>query len=428
MKEIIDKDLDIKRELIKTNEADKIFKKQNMKDKLRLSKYRQKEDIHVYNLDGFYDKFYGYLAPSTGFIDKFNLKYYRPGIIIQYPREDSNFDIPDFIEQNKLAKIFKETETWGEILDVGNVGALNDKVKDGSIGDIIRVSETLHEKKLSYIADSITNDKNIRIILIAGPSSSGKTTFAQRLSIHLRVNGKKPISISLDDYFVNREDTPLDENGEYDFESIDAIDIEKFNEDLIKLINGDEVRLPKFDFISGKRKFRDKPIKINKDQPIIIEGIHGLNEKLTRSIPKNNKFKVYVSALTQLNIDYHNRIPTTDTRLLRRMVRDHNYRGNDAVRTLKLWDSVRKGEESNIFPYQEEADVMFNSALVYELAVLKKYAEPLLKEIDSSSKYYAESKRLLKFLNYFKDISEEENIPNTSIIREFVGGSCFRED
>ncbi len=428
MKEIIESDLDINREKISKEEADKIFNQQNMKDKLRLSKYRTKEFIHVYNFDGLYDKFYGYLAPSTAYIDKFDLKYYEPGIIIQFPRKEENFEIPKFEEHKKLAKIFKEAEEWGEILDLGFVGALNDKIKSGEINNIIRVSEALHEKKIAYIADQICSDENIKVIMIAGPSSSGKTTFAERLSIQLRVNGKKPISISLDNYFVNRENTPRDENGEYDFESIDAIDIKQFNEDLINLMNHQKVRLPIYNFYTGRREYAKEELEIYEDTPIIIEGIHGLNEKLTQLIPKKNKFKIYISALTQLNIDRHNRIPTTDTRLIRRIVRDHKYRGNNAENTLKLWSSVRKGEEKNIFPFQEEADAMFNSALGYELAVLKKYAVPLLKEISRTNKYYAESKRLLKFLAYFIDIDDESVIPNTSIIKEFTGGSCFREE
>jgi uridine kinase len=428
MKEIIDSDIEIKRERITIKEAEKIFTRQGMDDKLKLLKYREKEYIHVYNLDGYYDTFYGYLTPSTGYINKFDLRYYHPGVIIQFPRKESNFNIPKFEEQNKLAKIFKESEEWGDILEVGYVGALNEKIEDGSFEEIIRISEALHEKKIAYIADRITKDDDIRVVLIAGPSSSGKTTFTERLAIQLKVNGKKPISISIDDYFVNREDTPRKENGEYDFESIEAIDVKKFNEDLIKLMDGEIVELPTYNFITGRREYRGRRVQIDKDQPILIEGIHGLNEKLTSLIPHKNKFKIYVSALTQLNIDRHNRIPTTDTRLIRRIVRDSKYRGNTALMTLKLWNSVRDGEEKNIFPYQEEADVMFNSALAYELAVLKKYAVPLLKEIDSASEYYSESKRLLKFLNYFKSAEYEFAIPNTSIIREFIGGSCFRKE
>ncbi|EOD01609.1 uridine kinase family protein [Caldisalinibacter kiritimatiensis] len=426
MQEIIDADIDIKREKISIDKAKEIFQGQGMEDKLRLLKYREKDYIHVYNLDGYYDTFYGYLAPSTGYIKKFALKYYEPGIIIRFPRKQSNFMLPKFEAHNKLAKIFKESEEWGDILEVGDVASLNDKIRDGSFEEIIRISEALHEKKIAYIADKISEDNDKRVVLIAGPSSSGKTTFTERLSIQLKVNGKRPISISLDNYFVNREDTPRDENGDYDFESLEAIDIKQFNEDLINLMKGESVELPIYNFLTGKREYMGNKVQIDKDQPILIEGIHGLNEKLTSLIPHKNKFKIYVSALTQLNIDSHNRIPTTDTRLIRRIVRDAKYRGNNALKTLQLWSSVRRGEEKNIFPFQEEADVMFNSALVYELAILKKYAEPLLKEIDRTNEYYSESKRLLKFLSYFKSANYESDIPKTSIIREFIGGSCFR--
>ncbi|MTI47013.1 MAG: nucleoside kinase [Firmicutes bacterium] len=428
MEKIIKQDIPIERKLVSKDEAIKIFKDMNMEEKVRLLNQRDKDTKHVYNLEGYYDTFYGYLATSTGVIDEFDLKYYHPGVIIQLPRKESDFKIPEFQEQSKLAKIFKEAETWGDILDVGYVSSLNEKILNNSIGDIIRISEALHEKKIANIADKICEDKDKRLILIAGPSSSGKTTFAQRLAIQLKVNGKKPISISLDDYFVNREDTPIDENGKFDFEALEAIDIKTFNEDLVKILEGEEVEIPTFNFLTGHREYKGKKIKADKDHPIIIEGIHGLNNKLTPSIPQKNKFKIYVSALTQLNIDGHNRIHTTDTRLIRRMVRDKNFRGNDALRTLELWDNVRRGEERNIFPYQEEADVMFNSALVYELAILRKYVEPLLMEIDKSNSFYSESKRLQKFIKYFKSVHEEQEIPCTSIIREFIGGSCFTEE
>lgn len=428
MNEIIREDLLIDRKLVPISEGVKIFTSQKMNDKVKLLNQSQKEYRHLYNLDGFYDTFYGYLAPSTGYVKEFDLRHYHPGIIIQFPRKEENFKIPEFEEQSKLAKVFKEAEEWGDILDVGYVSSLNEKINNNKFDEIIRISEALHEKKIAYIADMICEDEDKRLILIAGPSSSGKTTFAQRLAIQLKVNGRKPISISLDDYFVNRQDTPLDENGKYDFESIDAIDIKTFNTDLIKLLEGEEVELPTFNFYTGQREYKGRKIKVDIRHPIIIEGIHGLNEKLTFSIPQQNKFKIYISALTQLNLDSHNRIHTTDTRLIRRMVRDVKFRGNDPIRTLELWDSVRRGEEKNIFPFQEEADVMFNSALVYELAVLRKHAEPLLSGIDKSSEFYAESKRLLKFIGYFSSIEQEDVIPCTSIIREFVGGSCFTEE
>lgn len=425
MREIIDSDYEIIREEIDINSAKEIFNKQNMIDKVRLLNHVKKERVHVYSLENLYDTYYGYLAPSTGYIDKFDLIYYHPGIVLQYPVSAEKYKIPKFVEHQKLFKIFRESEKWGDILDIGYVGVLNDKVRNGQIEEIIRISEALHEKKIAYIADTICENEDIRIILIAGPSSSGKTTFAQRLGIQLKVNGKKPISISIDDYFVNREDTPLDEDGKYDYESIEAVDLDLFNSDLAKLLAGEEVEIPRFNFVSGKREYTGEKIKIDEKHPIIIEGIHGLNNRLTEAIPQKNKFKIYISALTQLNLDAHNRIHTTDARLIRRMVRDYKYRGNSAETTLERWDSVRRGEERNIFPFQEEADVMFNSALVYELSVLKKYAVPLLKEIDNSSVLYKESKRLLRFLSYFVDIEKDDSIPNTSIIREFIGGSCF---
>lgn len=428
MRELIEQDLDITREKVDKEQARKIFEVQEMDDKLELLKYRKKDYIHMYNLENYYDIFYGYLAPSTGYIKKFDLKYYSPGVIIQFPRKENDFSIPEFQKQKKLFTIFRETEKWGEILEIGCVGVLNNKIVDGSIEEIIRVSEALHEKKIAYIADKIEENGDIRVISIAGPSSSGKTTFAQRLAIQLKVNGRKSSAISLDDYFVDREKTPLNENGEYDFEAIEAIDLEKFNDDLIKIMNGECVELPTYNFITGKREYNGHKMQIGEKELIIIEGIHGLNEKLTSSIPHNNKFKIYISALTQLNIDAHNRIPTTDARLIRRIVRDNTYRGNSAEKTLEMWNAVREGEEKNIFPFQEEADIMFNSALAYEIALLKKHIEPLLREIDITSKYYPESKRLLKFISYFESIEDESSIPNTSIIKEFIGGSCFRKN
>lgn len=428
MKEIIKKDLPIKRIFMKRSEATEIFKNQGMQDKLELAKYRKKNNIHLYELDGLYDKFYGYLAPSTGYMNSFDLTYYHPGIILRYPRKENDYKIPELVEQNKLAQIFKEAEKWVKILNLENVASLNQKIINKEIPEIIRISEAFQEKKIANIADKICEDEKIKIILIAGPSSSGKTTFAQKLYTQLRINGKRPVSLSIDDYFVNRENTPLDEEGNYDFESIEAVDIKKFNEDLIKLLDGKKIDIPKFDFLDGKREIKIKDFSIKKDQPIIIEGIHGLNEKLTNKVPHMYKYKIYISALTQLNIDDHNRIHTTDNRLIRRIVRDSMYRGRSAEGTLELWKSVRRGEERNIYPYQEQADIMFNSALVYELAVLRKYAEPLLQEIDRSSIHFAEAKRLLKFLTYFKVIRNDDMIPSTSILKEFIGGSAYREE
>lgn len=426
MKEIVKEDVKLIKKNISKDEAKKIFSKFNMDAKEKLLKYRDKENINIYSCGWLKNYFYGYMVPSTGYLENFKLKFYLPGIIIQFPTKDQPNEIPEFKEQPKLAAILREAEVWGSILDVGYVANLNELIENDKYPELIRIAEALHEKKIAEIADMITQ-KEKRVVLIAGPSSSGKTTFAQRLLIQLKVNGFNPITLSTDDYFVNREFTPRDKEGNYDFESLGAVDVEQFNEDLTKLIQGEEAHIPTFNFLTGTREYKGNKIKIHKDQPIIIEGIHGLNERLTKDVPDDKKFKIYISALTQLNIDNHNRIPTTDTRLVRRIVRDSKYRGHSAITTLKLWKSVRRGEERNIFPFQEAADIMFNSALVYELAVLKKYAEPLLKEIDDKEPGYAEAKRLLKFLSYFKSIDDDTRILQTSILKEFVGGSCFVE-
>lgn len=423
MEEIIEKDLDIKREKVSFEEGMYLFEKCGHHDKIRLYKTLDKEYISIYRVGDYVDGFHGFLAPSTGYVKLFDLKYYYPGAIILFPTPSSPDEIPVFKEQKKLAKVFDEANKWAHILDLAYVGSLNEKIKNGEIGEVIRVNEALHEKKIGEIADLICEDDDINIILIAGPSSAGKTTFAQRLAVHLKVNGKRPIAISVDDYFLDREKTPRKEGGQYDFESIEAIDLERLNEDLLALLEGHEVELPKFNFITGKSEMSGRKIRVDKDHPIIVEGIHGLNPRLTTHIPDKNKFKIYISALTQLNIDAHNRISTTDTRLIRRMVRDYKFRGNDMFRTFELWEGVVEGEGINIFPYQEEADIMFDTALVYELSVLKKYAVPLLKQIDNRSPYYSESKRLLKFLDYFLTIEDESTIPANSILREFIGGA-----
>ncbi|WP_352404612.1 nucleoside kinase [Sporanaerobacter acetigenes] len=427
MLEIIEADVPIEREKINRMDALKIFKEKGYEDKFKLYSHVEKDEIHIYKILNHIDSFYGYVAPSTGYVKIFDLKYYYPGAILLSPNQQNQTTIPEFVEQRKLAKVFKEAEDWADILDLGYLGSLNDKIMDGSIDEVIRVSEALHEKKIASFADEICKDESINLIMIAGPSSSGKTTFAQRLGVQLKVNGKRPISISIDDYFVDREDTPKNEYGEYDFEALEAIDLKRLNKDLISLLEGSEVELPVYNFISGRSEPSGIKVKVDEDHPIIVEGLHALNPNLTSSIPEKNKYKIYVSALTQLNIDAHNRIPTTDTRILRRIVRDSKFRGNDIERTFKLWELVRVGEEKNIFPYQEEADAMFDSSLVYELTVLKKYVAPLLKEVDRESIYYSEAKRLLKFLNYFKDVEDESIIPPTSILREFIGGSSFKK-
>jgi uridine kinase len=363
----------------------------------------------------------------TGDLTDFNLIKVDKGFVLVTPNEKSPSKVPKYKHLNKLSSTFNEYNEWLKILEIRTVGELNDYISKGkqSAIELIGISEALHEKKYAQIADDIIKRKNIRLITLAGPSSSGKTTSSKRISLQLRVNGLRPVEISLDDFFVERYKTPLDEYGNYDFESLYALDLDLFNNILTDLIKGKEVRLPRFNFVTGKREWRNNRIKITEDQPIIVEGIHGLNEKLTKSISRNKKYKVYVSALTQLNIDRVNRIPTTDSRIIRRIVRDFNFRGHDALATIKMWPSVRRGEEHNIFPYQEEADVMFNSNLIYELSILKIFAEPLLLKIDNSVPEYSEAKRLLKFLDYFLPITELEEIPRKSVIREFIGRSTF---
>ncbi|MGM0396569.1 MAG: nucleoside kinase [Bacillota bacterium] len=421
MREIIHSNIPIMRSDYPRDEALEIFKEHEYSDKVRLISSMEKDTISIYRIGDHIDSFHGYLAPSTGFVAEFKLKYYYPGIIILFPSRKNHYNMDNFKDQKKLAKIFKESNSWLEIMDLSNIGSLNERINNGELKELIQISEALHEKRIAQIADKICEDQDINMILISGPSSSGKTTFAKRLSIQLKVNGKRPISISMDDYFVNREDTPLKKDGKPDFESIDAIDLVQFNRDLVKLLEGETIQLPKFNFLTGKREPSGKWISVDKDHPIIIEGIHGLNPKLTLDIPEKNKFKIYISALTQLNIDNHNRISTTDTRLIRRMVRDVKYRGNAPARTFEMWQGVRSGEEKYIFPYQEEADVMFNSSLVYEMSVLKKYIMPLIQEVTPESLYYSEAKKLLKFLKYFRPIEDESCIPPNSILREFIG-------
>lgn len=424
MIEIIKSDIPIKKVKIKKEKAIEIFKNYGMEDKVLLLNYVNFETVNLYNLDGRYDYFYGQMAYSTGIVKAFDLMYYDPGFILRTPEEKNLNELPPYKENKKLAQIFLETERWLDILEVGEVGSLNKKVDSSEVKDLIMISEALHEKKIANIADMITNKKETKVVLIAGPSSSGKTTFANRLGIQLRVNGYIPIPISLDDYFVNREETPLDENGEPDFESIYSLDLELFNKDLNKLLHGEEVEIPSYNFKKGKREWVNNKLKLPQNGIIVVEGIHGLNPILTKSIEDKNKFKIYISALTQLNLDNHNRIATTDIRRIRRMVRDYLSRGYGAEETLKMWPSIKRGEEKNIFVYQEEADVMFNSTLVYELCVLKKYALEELEKIKPESPVYIQATRLKAFLGFFKEI-EKESVPENSILREFIGGSIF---
>lgn len=424
MKEIVEGDEPITKENAAIDEAKEIFSQWHLNPKIRLLNYKTIPDINIYTCGWLKNYFYGYMVPRTSYLKLFKLKYYMPGIILIHPEKTNPHELPEYHEQRKMAAIFKESANWAKIMNVEYVASLNQLIEQQKHGEIIRVAEALHEKKIAHIADLITQ-KQKRIVLIAGPSSSGKTTFAQKLMVQLKVNGLNPVALSTDDYFVNRELTPKDEKGEYNFEALEAVDIDLFNEHLTKLILGEAVEIPTFNFLKGIREYKGHILKIKENQPIVIEGIHGLNERLTEDIPHDKKFKIYISALTQLNIDDHNRINTTDTRLIRRIIRDSKYRGRTALATLKLWESVRRGEEKYIFPYQEDADIMFNSSLIYELAVLKKHIEPLLLEIGIEEKEYAEAKRLLKFLSYFLSIEDDSFIPKNSLIREFIGGSWF---
>lgn len=426
MIELVEKDIPIKKEYVDIEEAINILSSNKMYDKVKIFKYRKASKVNLYSINDYYDYFYGYMVPSTGYIKKFSLCLKETGLVMNLPSTKNPDIVPKFKPLEKLTQVFQEFSQWGRILNVDTVGSLNDIICKGEMGNLIRVSEALQEKKIAIIADMISMNKNkIGIVLISGPSSSGKTTFAHRLCVQLRVNGLIPYPISLDNYYLNREFTPKDENGEYDFEALEAIDIDLFNNDLKRLLSGEAVKLPTFNFKSGKREYKGNYLKMQNNGILVIEGIHGLNNRLTASISKDNKFKVYVSALTQLNVDYHNRIPTTDARIIRRIVRDNHFRGFDAANTISLWANVRRGEEKNIFPYQEQADIMFNSSLVYELSVLKQYVEPLLFQIDKSMAQYSEAKRLIKFMDYFLG-APTEDIPNNSIIREFIGGSCFK--
>lgn len=424
MREIVRSDEPIIRDIISKEDAIKIFQEENLPVKVQSLRYRKSETVSIYSCGWFKDYFYGYMVPSTGYLSVFELRYCEPGLVLRFPTEENPERLADYREDKKLASIFRESEEWCALMGISYVADLNLRIENNTFKEIILISEALHEKKIAQIADMIAKSGK-RIILIAGPSSSGKTTFAQRLSIQLMVNGLKPIALSTDDYFHEREKTPKDEFGQYNFEDIEAVDVELFNEHLNNLLAGKEVDIPVFNFITGRKEFGKRRLKIGEKQPIIIEGIHGLNRLLTPKVRDSEKFKIYISALTQLNLDDHNRIPTTDTRILRRIVRDSQFRGHSAKKTLELWKNVRKGEEKNIFPFQEEADVMFNSSLVYELAVLKKYAEPLLKQITEDDREYSEAKRLLNFLSNFLLIEDDSLILNNSIIREFIGNSCF---
>ncbi len=425
MKKIVQENRSIVKQSLSREDAVKLFKEAQQIEKANLISALEQDSVSVYCCAGFQDYLYGAMLGETGLLGNFELDYCAPGVLLRTPEQGNK--LPPKVEQPKLSHILGESKRWAEILHCDYITDLNRYNRQGAIADVIHVSEALHEKRIAQIADHIAGHiRDLRLILIAGPSSSGKTSFAQRLRIQLRVNGIEPVTISLDDYFLNRDRTPRNEAGEYDFEALEALDVDLFNEHMLHLMAGEEVSLPRYNFVTGQREMDTSvPISIGPEQPIIIEGIHGLNEKLTASIPRKRKYKIYISALTQLSIDAHNRLPTTDTRLLRRLVRDYQFRGAYALKTLRQWPDVRAGEEKNIFPFQEEADVMFNSALIYELGVLKKYAEPLLEKITPDRPEYTKAQRILDFCRYFDDIEEEYDIPNNSILREFIGKSCF---
>jgi len=423
MQEIISRDLPIDKSNVSLEEAVRYFEQHDRPDKSRLLRYRRSSRANLYELNGYRDYYYGYLAPSAGYCERFDLVPYQNGFMLMFP-DPKTHQTARFSSMDKLFTTMDEAAAWGESMGVRTIGDLNDVIADGRIQELILVQESFMEQKIGDIAEQIAGDLRRKIILIAGPSSSGKTTFSHRLSVQLSAHGLRPHPISLDDFYVNREDTPLDENGELDFECIEAIDIPLLNQCLADLLAGKAVTLPVFNFRTGHREYRNRPMQLRDGDVLVIEGIHGLNEKLTSRLPKENKFKIYISALTQLNIDSQNNLSTTDARLIRRMVRDARTRNTTAQETLARWASVRRGEEKNIFPFQEEADVMFNSALIYELAVLKCYAEPLLFSLDITCPEFEEAKRLLKILDYVLPVPGE-NIGHNSILREFMGGGCF---
>ena len=424
MQEYVAQKIPIMKRNMPSSEAIELFHKHGMYDKERLFRYRRVSSVNVYSIGGFEDYFYGYMVQNTGYLKYFDLVLYQNGFVLLYPQNDPK-KVDPFVPKDKLFHVLSETSKWGERLNLANVGSLNDRISQGKASETILIEEALMEKRIGEIASRIAAEPSKKLVMIAGPSSSGKTTFSHRLSIQLMAMGLKPHPIAVDDYFVNRVDSPRDENGNYNYEALECLDVKLFNEDMTKLLAGEKVELPRYNFITGVREYKGDYLTLGPEDILVIEGIHCLNDKLSYSLPKENKFKIYISALTSLNIDEHNRVPTADGRLIRRMVRDARTRGASAQDTIRMWNSVRRGEEENIFPYQEEADVMFNSALVYELAVLKQYAEPILFGIPADSPEYTEAKRLLKFLDYFLGVSSED-VPKNSILREFIGGSCFR--
>ena len=425
MKEYVAEQIPITKEVINTQEAIARFAEYGMSDKAALFRYRRASKVNIYSIGGFQDYYYGYMVPNTSYLKWFALEPFEDGFMLQFPRKEEPTVVPPVKFSRKVFDVLRKSEEWGKMLQLSTVGELNDLVSKCNLSEMILVQEAIQEKQIGDIAGMIAADPSKHLIMIAGPSSSGKTTFSHRLSVQLRAHGLKPHPIACDNYFVEREDTPKDKDGKYNFECLGALDIELFNDHMNRLLAGETVEVPEFNFITGKKEYKGKQIlTLGEDDVLVIEGIHCLNDAMSYGLPAESKFKIYISALTMLNIDEHNRIPTTDGRLLRRMIRDARTRGSSAQNTINMWNSVRRGEEENIFPYQDSADVVFNSALIYELAVLKQYAEPLLFGIDRESPEYMEAKRLLKFLDYFVGV-DSNLIPNNSILREFIGGSCF---
>lgn len=424
MEELVEKALPMVKQEYNHDQAREIYQDQGLYFKSDVLRYRKSDRVTIYSCKEHSNYFFGFMVPDTSFLENFKIVPYSPGAILLHPRTYSPDEIPPFYEQPKIHAAHMENKYWGKLMGVGTVCQLNNVVETGELAELIQVNEALQEKKIARIADDIIKSKK-RVVLVAGPSSSGKTTFTHRLRIQLLAEGVFSQAVSLDNYFVNREFTPKDEEGNFDFECIEALELDLLNKNIEDLLEGKEVGLPIFDFFEGHRQDNAYRTKLQKDEVIIFEGIHGLNDRLTQGVLKKDKYKIYISALTSLNIDQHNRIPTTDNRLIRRMIRDEFSRGYGAEQTLTMWDSVRRGEERHIFPYQEEADAVFNSALIYELAVLKKYAMPILEKIDKDSPAYPQAKRLKNFLDYLKGIEDDRIVPSTSLLREFIGGSSI---
>lgn len=423
MRRLAKEDLPIKKSSAKTHDAIRRFHQAHMYDKEKLLYYRRSSRVNIYELDGLVDYYYGYMVPSTGYLKYFDIQRYEDGFVLLFPNKESTVVEP-LETSRKLHLTLRSSREWSQMLEIGSVGALNEAISHGRGQELILTQEALMEEHIAALAAQIASQREKKFVMIAGPSSSGKTTFSNRLSIQLAAKGLKPHPVGLDNYYADREFCPKNPDGTYDFECLEALDVKQFNEDMTRLLEGEEVEMPFFNFKTGKREYRGKTLQLGPEDVLVIEGIHGLNDKLSYTLPQESKFRIYISALVQLNIDEHNPLPTTDGRLLRRIVRDARTRGTTAKDTIAMWPSVRRGEEKNIFPFQEGADVMFNSALIYEIAVLKVYAEPLLFQIPQGCPEYLEAKRLLKFLDYFLPLPTE-GISSNSLIREFVGGSCF---